>query len=132
MCFSALVWLLTLGAIFYLQFGGAMIKRKVYIAGPMSGLPDCNRTAFNLAADYLHALGRVVLNPASLPPGLTEPEYMQIGLSMMMCCDEIYLLDGWGQSFGARAELALANKLDLKIIYQEGINHEVTLGMISD
>ncbi|PKH62585.1 hypothetical protein CXF83_15020 [Shewanella sp. Choline-02u-19] len=104
-----------------------MIKRKVYIAGPMSGLPDCNRTRFHLAADYLHVLGRVVLNPASLPAGLSEPEYMQIGLAMMMCCDEIYLLDGWGQSFGARAELALTQKLDLKIIYQEGIDHEIQL-----
>jgi hypothetical protein len=27
-----------------------MIRKKVYIAGPMSGLPDCNRHAFNLAA----------------------------------------------------------------------------------
>lgn len=109
-----------------------MIKRKVYIAGPMSGLPDCNRTAFHLAADYLHALGRVVLNPASLPPGLTEPEYMQIGLTMMMCCDEIYLLDGWDQSYGARAELALAKKLDLRIVYQEGVSHEVTHDMLLD
>lgn len=119
------------GHFFWLLFGDLMIKRKVYIAGPMSGLPDCNRTGFHLAADYLHALGCVVLNPASLPPGLTEPEYMQIGLAMMMCCDEIYLLDGWGQSFGARAELALAKKLDLKIIYQEGMDHEVTLRVIS-
>ncbi|MCJ8304831.1 DUF4406 domain-containing protein [Shewanella sp.] len=104
-----------------------MIKRKVYIAGPMSGLPDCNRGAFHLAADVHRAIGHVVLNPAVLPAGLSQAEYMQICIPMLMCCDEIYLLDGWQQSDGANAEFALAKKLDLNIVYQEGIDHEITL-----
>ncbi|GIU22191.1 DUF4406 domain-containing protein [Shewanella sp. MBTL60-007] len=108
-----------------------MIKRKVYIAGPMSGLPDCNRGAFHLAADVHRALGHIVLNPATLPAGLAEHEYMQICTAMLMCCDEIYLLDGWQQSDGAKAELAMAQKLDFKIVYQEGIDHEITLRGLS-
>ncbi|RPA22694.1 DUF4406 domain-containing protein [Shewanella psychromarinicola] len=33
-----------------------MIRKKVYIAGPMSSLPDCNRHAFNLAAQVQKSL----------------------------------------------------------------------------
>ncbi|WP_157822166.1 DUF4406 domain-containing protein [Shewanella sp. Actino-trap-3] len=33
-----------------------MIRKKVYIAGPMSGLPDCNRHALNLAAQVQKSL----------------------------------------------------------------------------
>ncbi len=108
-------------------FGEHMIRKKVYIAGPMSGLPDCNRHAFNLAAQVQKSLTHIVINPASLPAGLSEPEYMHIGLTMLMCADMIYLLDGWEQSLGARAEHALAQKLGLHIVYQEGIDHEIAL-----
>ncbi|HEO9918795.1 TPA: DUF4406 domain-containing protein [Enterobacter asburiae] len=51
---------------------------KIYIAGPMSGLPDFNRAAFNHAHVFLGANGHVVLNPALLPDGLTQAEYMDI------------------------------------------------------
>jgi hypothetical protein len=66
-----------------------MIRKKVYIAGPMSGLPDCNRHAFNLAAQVQKSLTHIVLNPATLPVGLSEPEYMQIGITMLMCAEGI-------------------------------------------
>ena len=41
---------------------------RVYIAGPMTGLPDFNYPAFNAAAAKLRALGLEVLNPAENPP----------------------------------------------------------------
>ena len=104
-----------------------MFRSKVYIAGPMSGLVDCNRLAFNLAADVQKELGKIVLNPAILPAGLSEAEYMQICIPMLMCADEIYVLDGWELSDGALAEKALAKKLDLKIVYQEGVDHDIAL-----
>lgn len=103
------------------------LRKKVYIAGHMSGLIDRNRPEFHLAADVQRALGHVVLNPATLPEGLTEPEYMSICLPMLMCCDRIYLLDNWASSDGAKAEYALAKKLSLEIVFQEGIDHEVAL-----
>ena len=36
----------------------------VYIAGPMTGLPDLNYPAFNAAEEALTAAGHAVLNPA--------------------------------------------------------------------
>ncbi|EOJ0049796.1 TPA: DUF4406 domain-containing protein [Enterobacter hormaechei] len=92
---------------------------KIYIAGPMSGLPDFNRDAFNHAHVFLGAKGHVVLNPALLPDGLTQAEYMDICLSMLRCADAVFMLRGWEKSAGARAENALAEKLEMEIIFQE-------------
>ena len=95
-----------------------------YIAGPMSGLPDFNRAAFHKAAAELVERGRVVLNPATLTDGLSEHAYMDIGIAMLRSAEAIYLLDGWEQSAGARAEAALAEKLGLRIYYQTSPRRE--------
>lgn len=88
---------------------------KIYIAGPMSGLRGFNRKAFFTAAFHLSEAGHVVLNPAMLPDGLSEREYMDICLAMIRCADGIFLLDGWQRSAGAKAEYVLAEKLGLEI-----------------
>ncbi|MGL4448422.1 MAG: DUF4406 domain-containing protein [Shewanella sp.] len=106
------------------------LRKKVYIAGPMSGLPDANRIAFHVAAIAQRDAGHIVLNPATLPAGLDEAEYMQIGLAMLLCCDRIYMLAGWEHSSGALTEYALAKKLDLDIVFQEGDCHEVALNYL--
>lgn len=91
---------------------------KIYIAGPMTGLAEFNRPAFMFTAARLTGRGHVALNPAVLPDGLTQAQYMDICLAMLRCAHAIYLLDGWEKSAGARAEKALAEKLRLEIIYQ--------------
>ncbi len=90
----------------------------IYIAGPMSGKPDFNRVAFSLAAARLSAQGAIPLNPAMLPGGLSEADYMRIGLAMLQCAQGIYLLDGWQHSAGACTEYALAKKLGLAFHFQ--------------
>lgn len=87
----------------------------IYIAGPMTGKPDFNRTAFTRTATRLRMPGHTVLNPAILPDGLAYEHYLDIGFAMLRGADEIYLLDGWQHSAGATAEHALAKKLGLKI-----------------
>lgn len=91
---------------------------KTYIAGPMSGIPNCNRLAFCQAARELKQAGDTVLNPATLPDGLTQAEYMCICLSMLQCADKIYMLNGWQESAGACAEYGLARKLRLRLMFQ--------------
>ncbi|HAF4757387.1 TPA: DUF4406 domain-containing protein [Salmonella enterica] len=41
---------------------------------------------------------------------------MAVGIAMLQCADAIYLIEGWEKSAGARAEKALANKLNIPII----------------
>ncbi|WP_444654016.1 DUF4406 domain-containing protein [Citrobacter portucalensis] len=91
---------------------------KIYIAGPMSGLPGFNRPAFHRAAAHIVRRGNVALNPAILPDGLEQAEYMDICLAMLRCADGIFMLDGWQQSAGAKAEYALAEKLGMDIQHQ--------------
>lgn len=90
----------------------------IYIAGPMTGYENCNREAFNEAAKELSKGGFNVLNPATLPDGLTQQQYMSICLPMVLCAGNIYMLKGYSGSAGACAELALAEKLGLGIIFE--------------
>ncbi|ECH2931247.1 DUF4406 domain-containing protein [Salmonella enterica] len=87
----------------------------IYIAGPMTGKLNFNRKKFIETATHLWAEGHTVLNPATLPDGLTYRDYMLIGNAMLHCADTIYLLDGWEDSPGAKEEYATARKLNLEI-----------------
>ena len=51
---------------------------RVYIAGPMTGYKNFNREAFHKAEEKLKQKGCTVLNPAVLPGGLTQAQYMDI------------------------------------------------------
>ena len=88
---------------------------KVYIAGPMSGIDNDNRDAFNQVARELQRKGFIVLNPATLPAGLEQHEYMDICLAMLRTVDVIYLLPGWQHSAGATTEYHYAYKIGLKV-----------------
>lgn len=82
----------------------------IYIAGPMSGIKDHNRPLFNRVAIELTEQGHSVLNPATLPDGLSQSQYMQICLPMVAVAHELVMLPGWEQSEGAYIEFLLAKK----------------------
>tara|TARA_R110000765_G_scaffold85189_1_gene164388 strand:+ start:1836 stop:2132 length:297 start_codon:yes stop_codon:yes gene_type:complete len=91
----------------------------IYIAGPMTGLENFNRQAFCDAQSFLESLGFTTLNPAVLPSGLTQGQYMDICFAMIRACSSIFMLDGYKESDGALAELAYAKKLGYEITYEE-------------
>lgn len=82
----------------------------IYIAGAMSGIKDHNRPPFNQVATELTEQGHSVLNPATLPDGLSQGQYMQICLPMVAVADELVMLPGWERSEGAYIEFLLAKK----------------------
>ena len=86
-----------------------------YIAGPMSGLPNFNRDNFNRIASELDG---AILNPATLPDGLSQRDYMSICLPMVQASTHMFMLNGWENSPGALAEHSLAVKLKLEIEYE--------------
>lgn len=89
-----------------------------YIAGPMTGLPNFNRESFHAMADHIKAKGMTALNPATLPDGLTQAQYMDICLAMLRCATHIVMLEGWKNSEGAKIERALAIKSGLTVEYE--------------
>lgn len=91
---------------------------RVYISGPMSGLPDFNRPAFNAEAARLRALGYDVVNPAELnpDPSATWVHCMRVDIRELTTCAAISLLPGWEQSRGAKLEWQIAEALGLKVI----------------
>ncbi len=87
--------------------------QTIYIAGPMTGLPECNYPAFHEAARRLRLLGYEVLNPAENPPPPCKSwrGYMRLAISQLIQCDAIVFLHGWELSAGANIERDLAHKL---------------------
>lgn len=94
---------------------------KIYIAGPMTGIPDFNREKFNIVAEELGRLGDVVLNPAILPDGLYHDEYMKICIAMIDVCDRVVFLPGWENSKGAQIEHKHASYMEIEIRYWEDL-----------
>lgn len=101
------------------------MAKKIYIAGPMTGLPNYNFAAFDAAAERLRADGHEVINPAEMSRnalgGRSELEDFELAelmadeIAAITECDAIYLLCGWHKSNGARKELyhAIGNGLHI-------------------
>lgn len=89
----------------------------IYIAGPMSGLPDFYYPAFLAAAAELRAKGFNVVCPAEndLPLGRAWADYMRHAITRMMGCDAVALLPGWTGSRGAQLEHAIACELGMPV-----------------
>lgn len=79
------------------------MARKVYLSGRITGQENY-KAVFRWAAADLTRQGYVVLNPAILPQGLDEPDYMRIALAMLDSADAVALLPDWNWSKGARIE----------------------------
>jgi hypothetical protein len=86
---------------------------KLYIAGPMTGLPDSNYPAFFDAESDLVAWGYKVLNPARNPKQPDWLGYMRHAVKQVAESDGIALLPGWEESRGARVEFQLATGMGL-------------------
>ena len=99
--------------------------KRIYIAGPMTGLPEFNYPAFNEAAKRLRDLGFDVENPAENqePKCGTWLGYMRMAIRQLVTCDGVALLPGWRGSRGARIERWLAGMLGLKVVLESAIQH---------
>lgn len=112
---------------------------KVYVAGPMRGIPHFNFPAFDAATAQLRRRGHTVFNPAehdrethgedfadgnlngseedaSQTHGFNLREALLADLTWIaQNADAIAVLDGWENSKGANAEVALARALGLYV-----------------
>lgn len=103
-------------------------ERRIYVAGPMTGLPEYNFPAFNDAAALLRADGWHVENPAEHGhvAGADWADYMRWDMTRIASCGAIYLLPGWEASKGARLEVMIGQALGVKFITAPGALGAVT------
>jgi hypothetical protein len=91
---------------------------KVYLSGPMTGLPDFNHPKFNAEASRLRGEGYEVLNPAENDNGSqdkTRAFYIRLDMNSVLNSDAVLVLPGWQTSAGARLEVEMARQLGLPI-----------------
>lgn len=102
---------------------------KVYLAGPMSGLPALNFRAFHRAAQHLRRHGYTVVSPAEMDmdlDGFTPTDedtvaphpfkhYMQRDLPALLQCDAIVVLPEWEDSKGATLEAHVADACGMEV-----------------
>jgi hypothetical protein len=112
---------------------------RVYIAGPMRGHKFYNFPAFDKHKALLRSEGLDVVSPADIdrtngfdptllpahhnwarwPEGIAAPLKSIVirDLCELATCTTIYMMGGWENSIGAKAELAVARWLRLHVRY---------------
>ena len=98
---------------------------RIYISGPMTGIPDFNHPAFHAEAARLRALGYDVINPAEINTDPTAPwhECLKKDLMALLQCDTVAVLPGGEWSRGVRLELQVAGQLQIDIVLAADIQH---------
>lgn len=88
---------------------------RIYVAGPMTGLPEFNYPAFHSAAELLRDHGYQVVNPAdtAVPDGSPWRAYMNDCIPKLLTCEAVALLPDWHTSRGARLEKTIADRLEI-------------------
>jgi hypothetical protein len=97
-------------------------KRRIYVAGPMTGYPDFNFPAFHAATARLREAGWEAVNPAENFGGRTDlarETYLRADVILLAQCQAIAMLPGWEESRGAKLEYLLARELSMPILDAE-------------
>lgn len=91
--------------------------KRVYIAGPMTGIPDLNFPTFHRVAARYRADGFDVVNPAEInaDPAAAWVDCMRADIRELVTCDAIVLLPGAERSRGATLELHIARALGMGV-----------------
>ena len=92
---------------------------RLYLAGPMSGLPQHNYPAFHRWAAAIRGMGHFVCNPAELNPiNVSYGQALSVDLAWIIAHAEgVVFMDGWDNSKGCAVEHALARALDLPVFF---------------
>jgi hypothetical protein len=93
--------------------------QKMYLSGPMTGVPEWNHPLFHRVAAEFRLGGFEVCSPAEFFDGDTTLErkvYMREAVKYLLDADTVVLLPGWENSEGARLEAKIATQLDLIIV----------------
>lgn len=96
---------------------------RIYVAGPMTGIPDLNFPRFHAEARRLRAEGHEVINPAEINPdqGARWEDCMRADIAQLVTCEAICLLPGFERSRGATLERHIALQLGMHVVYAQEV-----------
>jgi hypothetical protein len=118
------------------KYTGTDNAKRYYISGPMTGIPDVNRPAFNETAERLRNKGYFVFSPGEEDDSVIEEEARKNGLGQewawgqflkrdlraLLDCDAVVVLPGWRRSKGATLEVHVAQTLGLPVLDAYSLN----------
>jgi hypothetical protein len=106
----------------------------IYIAGPMRGIPEFNFPAFDKVKRLLTRDGWYVISPADIDrkegfdekgktgdepvPWRLMQKIVHRDLKELINCDAIFMLKGWQNSKGAKAEMAVAQWCEMSVMFE--------------
>lgn len=118
---------------------GVKVPGRVYVAGPMTNLPEFNFPAFDSLAAFMRKHGWEVFNPAerdrqlyddtaagfdvgdvqawAASTGFDLGNAMRFDLGTITTCSDIVMLPGWEKSSGAGKEKAVAEACGVEVLY---------------
>lgn len=113
------------------SYEGKAFARKLYISGPMTGIPNFNYDAFDEAEGVLENLGYGAVNPARMDQemGITGDSYQDLlarDLSAILTDPEVEgvcLIDGWRNSRGSTLEAYIAQQAGKKLYELKVVEH---------
>ena len=98
------------------------MRDRLYLAGPMGGIPGLNFKSFNAAAKRLRKSGWEVFNPAEAgfqpkkrDRGNLWRFFMSKDINALLACQHVVVLPGWERSKGARLEVHIARELGMEV-----------------
>lgn len=102
------------------------MKKKIYIAGKVTGLPQQEVVdKFAKAQKVIEEMGFEVINPIVVVNDFNTPwnVAMKMCLTALFDCSGIVMLPCWEDSKGARIEKELASSLGFELLYLEKWNN---------
>jgi len=91
------------------------MKKKLYLCGPITGIRDYNKTAFNDAASALRGAGFDVFSPLENGIEITAPWQlrMRVNIAEMMQCSGLAVLRGAHDSRRSILEMHIATQIEM-------------------
>ena len=105
--------------------------KRIYVAGPMTGIENLNFPEFDRVTKELRADGFVVISPhehtGPVLGGAEADAYAWVlarDIMLLSECSTVILLDGWEDSTGANLEVAFAKATTKHIVTYEAYKND--------
>lgn len=96
------------------------MKKKIYIAGKVTGLPELEVIIkFAAAKKAIEDMGFEVVNPVEVVKNFNTPwnEAMKLCITALLDCNCMVLLPCWKDSKGARLEKDIAHSFGMELLF---------------